>query len=134
MFEGLNWLAVVVSTFVSMALGFVWYTPILFGNLWMKLVGLKAEDIEAKDSTKGMIISLFGAFISSVALAVIIGWIGYGLVNGLLAGAGFSFAFIVTTFFSQDAYEKRPLALTLINSGYRFIYFLIIGAILGLWH
>ncbi|MCJ7681485.1 MAG: DUF1761 domain-containing protein [Candidatus Aminicenantes bacterium] len=134
MFEGLNWFAIVVSTFVAMALGFVWYTPILFGNIWMKLVGLKAADIDAKDSTKGMVISLIGSFISAVALAIIIKWIGYGLVNGLLAGAGFSFAFIVTTFFSQDAYEHRPLALTLINSGYRFIYFLIIGAILALWH
>jgi MFS family permease len=133
MFADMNWLAIVVCTVFSMVLGFIWYGP-LFDKPWMKLVGLKKEDIDPKDSMKGHLISLFGSFIGSVALAVIVKWMGYGLVNGLLGGAFFSFAFIVTSYFSGDAYEKRPFSLSLINAGYRFVYFAVIGAILGIWH
>ena len=133
MFNELNWLAIIVGTVFSMVLGFIWYGP-LFANAWMKLVGLKKEDVEATDSMKGMVISVLGAFIASAALAVIVKWMGYGLDKGLLAGALFSFAFIVTTIFSNDAYEKRPMSLTLINAGYRFVYFTVVGAILGIWN
>ena len=132
MFNELNWLAIIVGTVFSMVLGFIWYGP-LFANAWMKLVGLKKEDVDAKDSMKSMVISVLGAFMASTALAVIVKWMGYGLDKGLLAGALFSFAFIVTTIFSNDAYEKRPLSLTMINAGYRFVYFVVVGGILGIW-
>lgn len=133
MFTDLNWLAIIFCTIFSMVLGFLWYTPILFGKAWMRLVGLKEEDIQAKDSMKGYLISLIGSFIGVVALAVIVKWRGYGLFEGILAGAFFSFAFIVTSYFSGDAFERRPVSLTLINSGYRFVYFVVCGAILGIW-
>ncbi|MFC2161951.1 DUF1761 domain-containing protein [Acidobacteriota bacterium] len=132
MFSDLNWLAIITGTVFSMFLGFIWYGP-LFANTWMKLVGLKKEDVNAKDSMKGMFISIIGSFIASACLAVIVKWMGHGLDKGLLAGALFSFAFVVTTIFSNDAYEKRPLSLTLINAGYRFVYFAVVGAILGIW-
>lgn len=132
MFTDLNWLAIVVCTVFSMVLGFIWYGP-MFDKSWMKLVGLKREEIDPKDSMKGHLISIIGSFIASMAMAIIVKWMGYGLVNGLLAGAFFSFAFIVTAYFSGDAYEKRPVSLTLINAGYRLVYFVVIGAILGIW-
>lgn len=132
MFADLNWLAIIACTVFSMVLGFIWYGP-LFSKRWMELVGIKKEDVNAKDAMKGNLISVIGSFIASTALAVIVKWMGYGLDQGLLAGAVFSFAFIVTTYFSNDAYEKRPMSLTLINAGYRFVYFVVIGAILGIW-
>lgn len=133
MFVELNWLAIIACTVFSMVLGFIWYGP-LFSKTWMKLVGIKKEDVNTKDAMKGNLISLIGSFFASTALAVIVKWMGYGLDKGLLAGAVFSFAFIVTTNFSNDAYEKRPMSLTLINAGYRFVYFVVIGAILGIWN
>ena len=36
MLAGINYLAVIVLTFFSMILGFLWYTPVLFGATWMK--------------------------------------------------------------------------------------------------
>jgi len=134
MFTDLNWLSIVISTVFSMVLGFLWYTPILFGKAWMNLSGLKEEEIQAKDSMKGYLISLVGSFIGVTALAVIIKWQGYGLMEGFLSGAFFSFAFIVTSYFSNDAFERRPVALTIINAGYRFVYFAICGAVLGAGH
>ena len=64
MLSELNWLAIIVSTVFSMVLGFIWYGP-LFDTAWMKLVGLKKEDVDAKDSMKGMVISSVNAPVSS---------------------------------------------------------------------
>lgn len=34
--ESINYLAVVVAAMAVFGLGSLWYTPILFGNAWMK--------------------------------------------------------------------------------------------------
>ena len=46
MFEGINFIAVAAATLSSMVLGFLWYTPILFGKQWQKAVGLRDEDMD----------------------------------------------------------------------------------------
>jgi len=134
MFSDLNWFAIIACTLFSMVLGFLWYGPVLFDKTWMKLAGIKPEEIQAKDSMKGHLISLVGSFMAVIALAIIVRWWGDGLLDGLLAGGFFGFSLVVTSYFSNDAYEKRPVALTLINAGYRFVYFAVSGAILGVWH
>lgn len=133
MFSGLNWLAIIVCTFFSMVLGFFWYGPLMFDKTWMKLAGIKPEEVQAKDSLRGHLVSLVGSFIAVVALAVIVrGW-GGGALRGLSAGGFLGFSLVATSYFSNDAYEKRPVALTLINAGYRLAYFAVSGAILGAW-
>ncbi|NBC66602.1 MAG: DUF1761 family protein, partial [Bacteroidetes bacterium] len=33
----LNWLSIIAATVVYFILGALWYSPVLFGNIWMKL-------------------------------------------------------------------------------------------------
>ena len=132
MFAGLNWLAILVSTIVSMILGFLWYGP-LFGKAWMKEVRIKEEDIDKKDAMKSMVISIVGSFISFIGLAIILKWVGGGLTDGILAGLGFGFAFVVTYIFSNNAYEGGSLKLSLIHSFYRLLCFAAAGALLVVW-
>lgn len=40
-----NYLAVLIATVATMALGFLWYSPVLLGNAWVKQRGMKMEDI-----------------------------------------------------------------------------------------
>ena len=134
MFEGINFLAVAVATISTMVLGFLWYTNILFGKQWQKAVGLKEEDMDNAAAMRGHLFTMIGAFIAYAALSkIIIATNHLGAVKGLLAGLVFSFAFIATTFLSNDAYERKPFVLTLINSGYRMTAFALAGLILGLW-
>jgi hypothetical protein len=44
-FTEVNYLAVLLAAAATMIIGFLWYSPILFGNVWMKQIGLKAEDM-----------------------------------------------------------------------------------------
>lgn len=43
-----NYLPIVVAAVVSMVLGGLWYSPLLFGKIWMNLQGLKMSDMENK--------------------------------------------------------------------------------------
>ena len=40
-----NLLAVVVCAIVNMVLGALWYSPILFANSWMNLIGKSKEEM-----------------------------------------------------------------------------------------
>ena len=44
--NNINWLAVIAGTFVSFLLGWLWYSPILFGLKWAEGVGLKLDGSE----------------------------------------------------------------------------------------
>ena len=134
MIEGINIYAVIVSTVVAMALGFFWYSPTGLGNRWMKEVGIKPEDIDSKDSQRGIWISLAGAFIQAWMLAFLIAKAEVGdVLGGLLIGLGIGIGFIATTLFGNDVYEKKTWQLSLINSSYRVLYLAIAGAIFGAW-
>ena len=41
---GLNVWAVLVCALATMVIGFVWYSPLLFANPWMKLMGYDPND------------------------------------------------------------------------------------------
>lgn len=130
----LNYLAIIVCTIFSMVLGFIWYTPITFGNAWMRELGVKEEDINPSDAVKGYIFSLVSSFVQALLLAVFMNMMGAAtLMQGLYAGAAVGIGFIALTFISNDMYEQRSFKLSLINSGYRVVYFTVIGAILGVW-
>ena len=36
----INYLAVILATIAAVVVGFVWYSPALFGNQWAKLRGM----------------------------------------------------------------------------------------------
>jgi len=134
MLGDLNYLAIIVCTVFSMILGFIWYTPITFGNVWMREVGLNAADIKPADAIKGYLFSLLSSFIQVMVLGVFMRLMGAATaLQGLYAGAAVGIGFIALTFISNDMYEQRSFTLSLINSGYRIIYFAVSGAILGAW-
>ena len=43
-FTGINFWAVLVSAIATMVIGFLWYSPMLFANPWMRLMGIDPND------------------------------------------------------------------------------------------
>ena len=43
--ENIKWLSVIVGAFVPMVMGFIWYNPKVFGNAWMKSLGITYHGI-----------------------------------------------------------------------------------------
>ena len=61
-----NFLAIIVAAVVPMVLGFLWYNPKLFGNVWMREAGMTEEKMKS-----GNMAVIFGvSFLLSILLAL----------------------------------------------------------------
>ena len=112
----INHLAVITCAVLNLALGAIWYSPLLFYKAWMQ---------ENKFTEEDLIISYNMAFFLGNAETDYI----WGATAGFLAGFGFS-ALIFTI---VALFEQRSWKYILINGGYITIYFTLVGFILGIW-
>lgn len=60
--EIVNWWAVLVAAFVNFIVGFLWYNPKTFGNVWMKEAGVTEESIKGANMAVIFGVSLLFAF------------------------------------------------------------------------
>lgn len=135
LFEGINWLALLVAAIAYFALGALWYSKVLFAKRWMQDAKIDPNDPKAKEGM-GMMFggSLAMMLISSFAIAVLAnrlglsGWMS-GIKLGALLGACFGAAGIAINYF----YEKRPMSLFMINAGYQVLGCIIAGIIICMW-
>ncbi len=129
----INHIAVFVCAVLSLVLGALWYSPILFGKIWQQEVGLSDEELAKINPAKVYGLSFLLAWIMSYNLAFFLGdnsttW-QWGIAAGLLAGIGWVAAMYITI----SLFEQRSLKQILINCGYIIVYFGLIGFVLGIW-
>lgn len=126
--------AVLVGVVSNMIIGALWYSPVLFGNVWLKLVGKKAEDINQEDANKSMALSLIPAALSILLLAVTLGFVNATtIVDALVVGTLASVGFIGMSALNLVLFEGRSLSLAILNVGYSFVSFNVAAVILTLW-
>lgn len=131
----LNWVAVLVATLSSFAVGFVWYHWSVFGEKWAKLVGMSKKDLENADGmNKVYLMTAVQAFISSSALgALMIATATTGWWPGLIFGALVGFAFRFGTHVMHNGFARRGSSLTWIDGMHDVVSMAVAGAILGAW-
>lgn len=132
----MNWWAVLVATVAYFMLGALWYSKLLFGAKWAKLVNLDMNNPDLKKGMGGMMLStLLLMFVVSLGLEVLVVKFNFeqeflfGIKLGLLTG----FAFATTAVSINYVYERRPSNLYLINNGYHVIGHVLVATILVLW-
>ena len=129
----LNHLAVFVCAVLSLAVGALWYSPVLFFKTWQRENGLSDEQVAKANPLKTYSLTLLLAWIISYNLAFFLGdskttW-KWGLMAGLLAGVGWA----DTMFVIISLFEQRSFKYILINCGYITVYFALNGFVLGIW-
>ena len=134
---GVNYLAIIVSAIVGYAIGMIWYSPLLFGNIWMNLQGFSKKDI-SKAKKKGMgkviLLGFITTLIMTLVLNYLIGLFGYAAAaDGALLGFWIWLGFLATTMLGSVLWENKPVPLYLINTAHYLVVLVVIGAILGAW-
>jgi hypothetical protein len=130
-FQNLNWLVIIVAAVSAFLLGFLWYS-LLFSRKWMKENNFTEESMKGANMLKIFGLSFLLMLIASFNLAMFVGknaGAGFGTMAGLMAGLGWVFTFMGVTYL----FERKSLALFLINGCYSVISLTIMGLIIGIW-
>lgn len=129
--ETINYLAVIVAALSAFLIGGLWYSPLLFGKVWMQETGISENDQQGHPA-KVYGISFAFSLVAAFAFAILLGHhteIKYALHYALLVGLGF----VATSFGINFQFSNKSGKLWLIDAGYHFMQFLSIALILGLW-
>ncbi|MCB9362103.1 DUF1761 domain-containing protein [Candidatus Woesearchaeota archaeon] len=114
-------LILIGTTILVFIIGAMWYTPLLFGKTWMKLVGIKHRDME-KANMKNMMGQMVTAFIMNFIMVLVV-WVLAKLLelntflDGMTLGLFLWVGLIMTTMINPVLWEKKPLKLFFINAG-----------------
>ena len=133
----INYLAVLVTAILGMVIGALWFSPVLFGNLWMKLSGFTQQDIE-KTKKKGMAKNYIASFIGLLVMAYITShFVDYAQAKTAIEGAVTGFwlwlGFIATATLSSILWEGKPVKLYILKNGHNLVILLLMGGILAVW-
>lgn len=127
-----NWLLVLAAAVTSMVLGFLWYSPILFGKEWMELSGIGKN--AKKNMTLGYILSFAGSFVTAFVLKQFIDL--FYIVNffdAIQLGFWIWLGFVATTLINAVVFEGKSWKLFVINAGYQLGGLLLMSWILSYW-
>ncbi len=131
-----NLLAVLAATVASMIIGWLWYSPFLFGTLWTKGMGLTAsQQSRLKAGTpRAMLVALVSAFVMSYIVAHFIVLLNITDASGALQFALWSWlGFIVTTQVTAVFFEGRRTSLFTITTSYYLVLLVIMSLLFAYW-
>jgi len=132
-----NYLAVVLAAVASMVVGFVWYSPALFAKQWMKLTGndMKPGNNAEMAKTYGLtfVLALITAYVLFHISALSMNFFHYSnLTTGLTSAFWVWLGFIMPVQLGDVLFNKQKIQLFGINTGYRLVSLLVMGAVIGL--
>jgi hypothetical protein len=153
-----NFLALLFAALSTLVVGFIWYNPKVFGNIWMKEAGLKEEDMKGANMFKMLGLSfLYAFFISFILQMLVIHQFGaLGMVGGdpsiakpsyeaFMADYGTAFRsfkhgalhgfmtglFLALPLIGTNAlYERRTFKYVMVTGGFWIVCFTIMGGII----
>lgn len=129
--------SIVVAAVVTFLLGWLWYSPVLFGTIWMKEAGItKGEMTKAKKKSMmgSMIGGLIGQLIMAWVLAVFISATGaLGASGGMTIAFWAWLGFVATIGLGSVLWENKSAKLFWINMIHWLVVLLVQGAIIGAW-
>jgi|SRR6218665_647394 len=154
-----NFYAVIAATFVTLVVGFVWYSPKVFGTIWMRETGITEEKARQSNMLKVFGLTILYSFMLSFLMpALVIHQMGVlGVFGGDMKNAnyiefmnqhgglfrtfkhGALHGFISGLFIAlpitaiNGLFEQKSWKYILINAGYWIVSMMIMGAIICGW-
>jgi hypothetical protein len=136
----INYIAVIGCVVAAMIIGSLWYSPLLFGKIWMRLNKMSPESMgDAKQMQKEMAV-IYGlqiafAFLQVYILAHFIN--AWGNASGVETALWIWLGFVIPTLagsvmWTMEKWEDKLLRFG-VQAGYNLILFVLFGYILGVW-
>lgn len=131
----INWWAVILATASSMVVGSIWYAKSVFGGVWMKLTKMDQKKMN-EGATRAIAVTIVASLVTAYILAHV-SFLAHKFFNN-----SFLFDSITTAFWLwlgltaarlvvHDVFERRPVALTVLNAAHEFVTLVVMGAIIG---
>jgi hypothetical protein len=132
-FSKINYFAVLAAALSTFVLGGLWYSPLLFGKVWMRLNNFSEEDLATFSKARMFGWSFVFALVMSLNLAMFLAAPGTNIGWGMAAGALAGFGWVAMAIAIIAVFENRSWSYIAINGGYMTVAFIVMGAILGAW-
>jgi len=128
----INIVAVIVVAVISMVTGSLWYSPMMFQKMWVKLSG--REMPSGSSANMAYALSALTAIIRALVLAIVLGLMG---TTGVVNAVGLTFilwlGFVLPPLWSKILYGQQSYMLLAIDAGYYLIDGAIGAIILTMW-
>ena len=131
----LNFLAILVAALVFFVVGGVWYAAV-FGKAWQNALNLNPDETAQaqQDFPKALAVWFLSGLLVSFVVANLVRVLGVttfgaGIMVGFWAWLGFALPLNLNSL----AFEKRSLHVFLINAGFYWVAFALMGGILAVW-
>lgn len=112
-------LAIFLAVVVAVALGMMWFSPLMFGREWMILQGMNPDKVDRSRAKK-----IWKSYLSNTLLTIVTAFVSYAI---LASGFGMVSLFAIWSAFSLPVYAnsiwwgKKPLKLFMIETGYSIV-------------
>ncbi len=126
-------LSILIAAALNMAVGTIWYMPFIFGNIWMKEVGIRKEKTSTQDMISGMVTAFLCSMVTAYVLLLIprafAGSIGDMVTTVFVVWVGF----IAAVRLSHFAFERKSFRLFWITSLHDLVGLLAMGFFFYYW-
>lgn len=159
----INFPAILVASFTSLVVGFIWYNPKVFGTIWMRETGMTEEKARQSSMLKVFGLTIIFSFMLAFIMPTFVihqfgalGMIGgpsevdkampsylafladYGNVfrtyqHGALHGFMIGFFVALPVIATNCLFEQKSFKYAAITSGYWIVVMTIMGAIICGW-
>jgi hypothetical protein len=132
----INYWAVVVAAVINFFIGWAWYSPMLFGTLWMRELGIHMDGMKPSMNTMlpPMLAALVQQLITVYVLAhVAIAFGALDVMGAVQLAVWVWLGFMATTVLAPVLWEKRSLTWYFITAGQLLVTTVIASLIVVLW-
>ena len=130
-FAEVSLIAVLAASVLNMIIGSLWYSPMLFGSIWMQSVNISKEDIQQADMKKAFTSGFLNNLLMVYFLGLLIALVGPGGVDELITMILVTvMATVIPDEFSGMIWEHRPMDMLVVNGGYSTVTMLTSGILL----
>src|SRR3989441_3420630 len=132
-----NLLAVLVAAVLTIVLGAVWYSPVLFAKQWMHAHGYTPEKVEEM-KRRGGVRAYAVSFVCYLVMAYVVGLLvsytqAAGVVQGVWLGVLARLGFAAALGLTGNMFSDKPIAVWVIDAGYQLAQLLVMSIVLTLW-